>query len=128
MLGVCCAARGLIFTLQVRSGGLTLHYHYNYAAGNSSFQRKGRYDRSPDSYDEVDHKAIEVRPEDYDFRFENLVFEGGGMKGLAYCGAVRVSTAHVTSVGLLRSGYSLLCVLETMSLCSDSFVCWRQLL
>lgn len=27
----------------------------------------------------------------YVFPFENLVFEGGGNKGLAYCGAVRVS-------------------------------------
>ena len=26
----------------------------------------------------------------YDFPFKNLVFEGGGNKGLAYCGAVRV--------------------------------------
>lgn len=29
----------------------------------------------------------------YDFPFENLVFEGGGNKGLAYCGAVRVLEA-----------------------------------
>lgn len=27
----------------------------------------------------------------YCFPFENIVFEGGGSKGLAYCGAVRVS-------------------------------------
>ena len=27
----------------------------------------------------------------YVFPFENIVFEGGGNKGLAYCGAVRVS-------------------------------------
>ena len=57
------------------------------------------------------------------------------MKGLAYCGAIRVSTVQVTSAGPLCSGYSLLCVLDTMSfvlcfvfvcvlettLCSDSF-------
>ena len=29
--------------------------------------------------------------ENYDYPFENVVFEGGGNKGLAYCGAVRVS-------------------------------------
>ena len=64
------------------------------------------------------------------------------MKGLAYCGAIRVSTVQVTSVGPLCSGYSLLCVLETMSsvlwfvfvcvletavLWFVLFVCWRQL-
>ena len=27
----------------------------------------------------------------YDFPFENLVFEGGGNKGMAYVGALRVS-------------------------------------
>ena len=62
------------------------------AAGRPCFQIQGRYDRSSSSHDDVDHRASKVRPEDYDFPFENLVFEGGGMKGLAYCGAVRVST------------------------------------
>ena len=27
----------------------------------------------------------------YEYPFENLVFEGGGAKGLAYCGVIRVS-------------------------------------
>ncbi|XP_067650146.1 uncharacterized protein [Haliotis asinina] len=38
----------------------------------------------------VDRKAKKVDPSDYTFPFENIVFEGGGNKGLAYCGAVRV--------------------------------------
>ena len=44
------------------------------------------------AYDEVDAKVISVELEKYVFPFENLVFEGGGNKGLAYCGAIRVST------------------------------------
>jgi hypothetical protein len=39
------------------------------------------------------HSAIlkpPVKLEDYEFPFENIVFEGGGNKGLAYAGAVRV--------------------------------------
>ena len=62
------------------------------AAGKHTFQPRGRYDRSSSFYDDVDHKASIVRPEDYIFPFENLVLEGGGNKGLAYCGAVRVSS------------------------------------
>jgi len=38
----------------------------------------------------VDSQASKVNIKDYDFEFENLVFEGGGNKGLAYCGAIRV--------------------------------------
>ena len=38
-----------------------------------------------------DKKARNVDPKMYDYPFENIVFEGGGNKGLAYCGAVRVS-------------------------------------
>ncbi|KAK3791651.1 hypothetical protein RRG08_050604 [Elysia crispata] len=33
--------------------------------------------------------ALEARIEDYDFPFENLIFEGGGVKGLALIGAVK---------------------------------------
>lgn len=38
-----------------------------------------------------DKKARSVDPRLYQYPFENIVFEGGGNKGLAYCGAVRVS-------------------------------------
>lgn len=34
--------------------------------------------------------AMKINPKNYDYPFENLVFEGGGNKGLAYCGAVKV--------------------------------------
>lgn len=43
------------------------------------------------AYDEVDQKVAQVDLNRYAFPFENLIFEGGGNKGLAYCGAVRVS-------------------------------------
>lgn len=42
------------------------------------------------AYDEVDQKVAQVDLNRYAFPFENLIFEGGGNKGLAYCGAVRV--------------------------------------
>ncbi|CAG5133968.1 unnamed protein product, partial [Candidula unifasciata] len=37
-----------------------------------------------------DKKARSVDPKMYLYPFENIVFEGGGNKGLAYCGAVRL--------------------------------------
>ncbi|CAG5125632.1 unnamed protein product, partial [Candidula unifasciata] len=36
-----------------------------------------------------DKKARSVDPKMYQYPFENIVFEGGGNKGLAYCGAVK---------------------------------------
>ena len=43
-------------------------------------------------YDEIDSQVARVTNlEQYVYPFENVVFEGGGNKGLAYCGAVRVS-------------------------------------
>ncbi|XP_070210960.1 uncharacterized protein [Littorina saxatilis] len=57
--------------------------------GRRTFKPLGRYDRSSSFHDAVDHQASKVRPEDFHFAFHNLVFEGGGNKGLAYCGAVR---------------------------------------
>ena len=77
------------------------------AAGRPSFEPQGRYDRSSSFHDDVDHRATKVRPEDYDFPFENLVFEGGGNKGLAYCGAVRVSRIHRAQSSLGSGQYSL---------------------
>ena len=46
----------------------------------------------------VRRKAAKLRTDKVDFTqysypFENLVFEGGGVKALAYCGAVRVRNA-----------------------------------
>lgn len=42
------------------------------------------------AYDDLDSQVVKVDLTKYKFPFENLVFEGGGNKGLAYCGAVRV--------------------------------------
>ncbi|BFZ23318.1 hypothetical protein BsWGS_26357 [Bradybaena similaris] len=41
------------------------------------------------SWDDTDNKANQIKPEMYEYPFENLVFEGGGNKGLAYCGALQ---------------------------------------
>lgn len=40
--------------------------------------------------DHLDRKARNLEPQDYDYPFQNVVFEGGGNKGIAYCGAVKV--------------------------------------
>ena len=47
------------------------------------------------AYDELDTLVVQVDLTKYVFPFENLVFEGGGNKGLAYCGAVRVSNVDI---------------------------------
>lgn len=41
-------------------------------------------------WNDDDKKARNVDPSKYDYPFENIVFEGGGNKGLAYCGCVRL--------------------------------------
>ncbi|XP_055866055.1 uncharacterized protein LOC106061303 [Biomphalaria glabrata] len=41
-------------------------------------------------FNEEDKKARNVDPKMYSYPFENIVFEGGGNKGLAYCGAVQL--------------------------------------
>lgn len=46
--------------------------------------------RSFSCLNEVEEIAIKVEPSDYEYPFENLVFEGGGNKGLAYCGAMKL--------------------------------------
>ncbi|PVD30055.1 hypothetical protein C0Q70_09316 [Pomacea canaliculata] len=38
----------------------------------------------------ITKKATTLDPRDYDYPFENLVLEGGGNKGIAYCGAIKV--------------------------------------
>ncbi|XP_067649301.1 uncharacterized protein [Haliotis asinina] len=66
---------------------------HNAEAGNSNIANGGTnrpgIDRSGSSLDEVDHKASCIDPKDYEFPFENIVFEGGGNKGLAHCGALK---------------------------------------
>ncbi|XP_069124132.1 uncharacterized protein [Argopecten irradians] len=48
---------------------------------------------------ELEIAARQINPAEHDFPFENIVFEGGGSKGLAYCGAVRV----LEEIGLFPS-------------------------
>lgn len=45
--------------------------------------------KMPSVLNEIEIKAMEINPKDHSYPFENLIFEGGGNKGLAYCGAVR---------------------------------------
>ena len=45
----------------------------------------------PSFLSDIEMAAININTKDYDFPFENLVFEGGGNKGLAYCGAIQVN-------------------------------------
>ena len=58
------------------------------ADGKIRFERRGRFFSV---LDRVDRKARDIDPRDYDFPFRNIVLEGGGNKGIAYCGAIRVS-------------------------------------
>lgn len=63
---------------------------------NNSFVLSGVYNpdrelkNTPSHLSEIDLVAMKIDPKDHTYPFENLVFEGGGSKGLAYCGAVKV--------------------------------------
>ena len=46
--------------------------------------------------DETDKAAELVRPELWEYPFENLVLEGGGNKGIAYAGLLRVSSIQLS--------------------------------
>ncbi|CAC5387801.1 unnamed protein product [Mytilus coruscus] len=46
--------------------------------------------KRPSNISELDIRAMEVNPTDYDYPFENIVFEGGGLKGVAFCGSIQV--------------------------------------
>ncbi|XP_050419089.2 uncharacterized protein LOC126832377 [Patella vulgata] len=48
---------------------------------------------------EIDHLAMNIDPKDFAFDFENLVLEGGGNKGLAYCGAIK----YLQEVGVMKN-------------------------
>lgn len=49
----------------------------------------------PSVLNDIEVKAMSIDPRDHSYPFENLIFEGGGNKGLAYCGAVRVRLLEV---------------------------------
>ncbi|CAG2238060.1 unnamed protein product [Mytilus edulis] len=46
--------------------------------------------KRPSNISELDVKAMEINPTDYNYPFENIVFEGGGLKGVAFCGSIQV--------------------------------------
>ena len=60
----------------------------NSTDGKIRFERRGRHNSV---FDKTDRRARGLDPRDYDFPFRNVVLEGGGNKGMAYCGAIRVS-------------------------------------
>ncbi|KAK6167413.1 hypothetical protein SNE40_021447 [Patella caerulea] len=51
------------------------------------------------SLNQTDHLAMATDPADFVFDFENLVLEGGGSKGLAYCGAIK----YLQEVGVMKN-------------------------
>ncbi|KAK6167414.1 hypothetical protein SNE40_021448 [Patella caerulea] len=55
--------------------------------------------RSISCYTETDHLAMTIDPKDFTFDFENLVLEGGGNKGLAYCGAIK----YLDEIGVMKN-------------------------
>ncbi|XP_021350464.1 uncharacterized protein LOC110448514 isoform X2 [Mizuhopecten yessoensis] len=52
--------------------------------------KRRQYHKMPSILNDLEVTAMKVDVADYEYPFENLVFEGGGNKGLAYCGVVRV--------------------------------------
>ncbi|XP_076470074.1 uncharacterized protein LOC143300350 [Babylonia areolata] len=95
--------------------------------GKIHFERRGRY---YSVLDKTDRKARQVDPQDYDYPFQNLVLEGGGNKGIAYCGAVRTleelglwpkirrlagSSAGAMTASLLAVGYDSYQIEEFLS-------------
>ncbi|XP_069111424.1 uncharacterized protein [Argopecten irradians] len=52
--------------------------------------KRKQYHKMPSILSDLEVTAMKVDIRDHEYPFENLVFEGGGNKGLAYCGAVRV--------------------------------------
>ncbi|PVD30272.1 hypothetical protein C0Q70_09536 [Pomacea canaliculata] len=77
-----------------------------------------------------DTRAKVVDPAEYIYDFENLVFEGGGMKGIGYCGAIRyleeleimhqIKNFAGTSVG------ALVAVLLAMGCSSKDMECYLK--
>lgn len=54
----------------------------------SNFDRNT--DRKPSVLCGIELKVMSIDPKDHSYPFENLVFEGGGSKGHAYAGAIKV--------------------------------------
>ncbi|XP_061186008.1 uncharacterized protein LOC133194074 isoform X5 [Saccostrea echinata] len=60
-----------------------------YAKIRGAYHRNRKLKKMPSVLNDIEIKAMQINPKDHTYPFENLVFEGGGNKGLAYCGAVR---------------------------------------
>ncbi|XP_071136375.1 uncharacterized protein [Mytilus edulis] len=58
--------------------------------GKPKVPRKKPLKSMPSILNDIEVQAMKINPKEYDYPFENLVFEGGGNKGLAYCGAVKL--------------------------------------
>ncbi|XP_021364180.1 uncharacterized protein LOC110457300, partial [Mizuhopecten yessoensis] len=56
----------------------------------TAVNKRRQYHEMPSILNDLEVTAMKVDVADYEYPFENLVFEGGGNKGLAYCGVVRV--------------------------------------
>ncbi|XP_050389665.2 uncharacterized protein LOC126808761 [Patella vulgata] len=66
---------------------------------NITLRQAALRNRSISCLTETDHLAIATDPKDFVFDFENLVLEGGGNKGLAYCGAIK----YLHEVGVMKN-------------------------
>ncbi|CAL1546595.1 unnamed protein product [Lymnaea stagnalis] len=59
--------------------------------------KKNLLQRLSSCVDQTDSAAVIVKPEEYRFPFENLIFEGGGNKGLAYVGCIK----YLEEIGMM---------------------------
>lgn len=78
---------------QVLEGDDKFHEnHGDELDGRPTTPGKKKFAKMPSILTDLDVEVLKIKPEDYVsfFPFENLVFEGGGNKGLAYCGAVKL--------------------------------------
>jgi len=62
-------------------------------------KKKNNLKKMPSILNEIEIQAMDTEPVHYNYPFENLVFEGGGNKGLAYCGVIRVGICTSTPWG-----------------------------
>ncbi|KAK3109157.1 hypothetical protein FSP39_024196 [Pinctada imbricata] len=88
--------------------------------GKGVLGQRRKLQKIPSVLTDLEVKAMNINITDHRFPFENLIFEGGGNKGLAYCGAIRVleeqglydqikryagSSAGAMTAALLAVGY-----------------------
>ena len=66
-----------------------------YVDGDGIVRRKSYVVYAEDAHMSLDEQCEHLKK--YQFPFENIIFEGGGVKGLAYAGALRVSEIIIIS-------------------------------